>query len=134
MKGRLPQEVLDAVLETLPIEFSVLGADDTVLAWNRHDTRIFKRPETVVGKDVRQCHPRKSLDKVETILREMKSGTRDSARFWIDLPVGPGGKKEKVLIEYFALRANDGKYLGCLEASQNIAPLQSLTGEKRLVD
>lgn len=44
MKGNLPQEVLDAVLETLPVEFSVVDADDNVLAWNKHETRIFKRP------------------------------------------------------------------------------------------
>ena len=134
MKGNLPQEVLTVVLETLPVEFSVLDADDKVLAWNKHEIRIFKRPESVVGRDVRDCHPKKSLDKVETILREMKANKRDKARFWIDLPIGPDGKKQKVLIEYFALRAKDRNYLGCLEVSQNIAEIQSLAGEKRLMD
>jgi uncharacterized protein len=133
MKGNLPQDVLDAVLETLPVEFSVVDANDNVLAWNRHETRIFKRPDAVVGKNVRNCHPKASLDKVETILDGMKAGKRDTARFWIDLPIGPEGKKQKVMIEYFALRTKDGKYLGCLEASQNIAEIQSLTGDKRLV-
>jgi PAS domain S-box-containing protein len=134
MKGTMPRDVLDALLETLPLEFSVVDADDNVLAWNRHETRIFKRPESVVGKNVRNCHPRKSLDKVENILREMKAGTRDTARFWIDLPIGPGGEKQKVLIEYFALRTPAGKYLGCLEASQNISGHQAISGEKRLLD
>ena len=64
----------------------------------------------------------------------MKAGKRDTARFWIDLPIGPGGAKQKVLIEYFALRNTEGKYLGCLEASQNISALQEITGEKRLLD
>jgi uncharacterized protein len=133
MKGNLPQEVLDAVLETLPVEFSVVDANDNVLAWNKHETRIFKRPDAVIGKNVRNCHPKASLDKVVTILDGMKTGKRDTARFWIDLPIGPEGKKQKVMIEYFALRTKDGKYLGCLEASQNIAGIQSLTGEKRLL-
>jgi hypothetical protein len=62
----------------------------------------------------------------------MKANKRDTARFWIDLPIGPEGKKQKVMIEYFALRTNNGKYVGCLEASQNIARIQSLIGEKRL--
>jgi DUF438 domain-containing protein len=131
--GNLPKEVLDAVLETLPVEFSVVDANDNVLAWNKHETRIFKRPVAVAGKNVRNCHPKASLDKVETILSEMKAGTRDTARFWIDLPIGPDGKKQKVMIEYFALRTKDGKYAGCLEASQNIAGIQGLTGEKRLL-
>ncbi|MDD4308146.1 MAG: PAS domain-containing protein, partial [Thermoplasmata archaeon] len=121
MIGKLPEDVLNALLETLPFEFSVVDANDKVLAWNRHESRIFKRPESVVGKDVHNCHPKKSLDKVEKILAEMKAGKRESASFWIDLPIGPGKQLQKVLIEYYALRDSNGKYLGCLEASQNIS-------------
>ena len=134
MIGSVSKEVLEAMLENMPIEFSVVGANDEVLAWNKHTTRIFKRPEAVVGRNVRKCHPQKSLNKVETILSEMKAGTRDSARFWIDLPIGPEGQKQKVLIQYFALRNKDGQYLGCMECSQNIADIQALSGEKRLLD
>lgn len=134
MIGKLPENVLEALLETIPIEFSIIDQNDKVLAWNKHETRIFKRPSGIVGRDVRDCHPKKSLDKVETILQEMKAGSIDKARFWIDLPIGPDDEKQKVLIEYYALRDSDGKYLGCLEASQNIADIQSLTGQKRLLE
>lgn len=134
MIGKLSEDVLETVLETLPVEFSVLDKDDKVLAWNRHKTRIFKRPEGVVGKNVRNCHPKKSLDKVEQILSEMKSGKRDKASFWLDLPLGKNGEKHKVMIEYFALRDKDGNYLGCLEASQDITDIQKMEGEKRLLD
>ncbi len=134
MIGELTKEVLDAVLETIPIEFSVLDANDEVLAWNKHKTRIFKRPEAVVGRNVRKCHPEKSLDKVETIISEMKEGKREKARFWIDLALPDYDEKQKVMIEYYALRDKTGKYIGCLEASQNINELQKLTGEKRLID
>jgi len=134
MIGKLPEDVLEAVLETIPIEFSVVDENDKVLAWNKHETRIFRRPTGVVGRDVRNCHPKRSLDKVETILQEMKAGGREKARFWIDLPIGPDDEKQKVLIEYYALRDSDGKYLGCLEASQNITDIQSLTGQKRLLE
>lgn len=108
MIGRLPDDVLQALLETVPIEFSVLDKDDKVLAWNKHATRIFKRPEGVVGRNVRQCHPKKSLLKVETIISEMKAGTRDKAQFYIDLPIGPKAEKQKILIEYYALRSEGG--------------------------
>jgi len=134
MIGKLPENIMEAVLETMPVEFSVVDGNDKVLAWNKHETRIFKRPEGVIGMDVRDCHPEKSVHRVEQILREMKEGKRDKARFWIDLPIGPNGKKEKVLIEYHALRDPDGKYLGCLEATRNIEDLRSITGEKRLLD
>lgn len=134
MIGKITDEVLESLLNTLPVEFSVLDANDEVMAWNKHETRIFKRPETVVGKNVRNCHPPKSLDKVETIIREMKDGTRDKAEFWIDLYIKERDRKEKILIQYYALRNKAGEYLGCLEASQNIHEIQMLKGEKRLLD
>lgn len=134
MIGTLPNDVLEAVLETLPIEFSVLDANDQVLAWNKHETRIFKRPRTVIGLNVRNCHPHHSLHKVETILSEMKQGTRNTARFWIDLHMENEATPQKILIEYYALRDAAGTYLGCLEASQNITDKQRITGERRLLD
>ncbi|KYK21735.1 hypothetical protein AYK25_03225 [Thermoplasmatales archaeon SM1-50] len=134
MIGNLPKNILHAVLETIPLEFSVIDKNEKVLAWNKHHTRIFKRPEAVVGRDVRNCHPKKSLEKVEQILQEMKEGKRQKARFYIDLPLGPQDAKEKVLIDYYALRDEKGRYLGCLEASQNISEIQKLSGEKRLLD
>jgi len=134
MIGDLDDEVLEALLERIPIEFSVLDANDEVLAWNKNKTRIFKRPETVVGRNVKKCHPEKSLDKVETIISEMKEGKRDKARFWIDLELPDYEEKQKVMIEYYALRDKSGKYIGCLEASQNISDLQKLTGQQRLLD
>ena len=132
MVGDLTGEILQAILETVPFEFSVLDKNDKVLAWNKHKVRIFKRPIGVVGRDVRDCHPKKSLEKVEKILQEMKDKKREKARFWIDLPLEEKGI-QKILIEYYALRGKSGKYLGCLEVTQNITDIQGLKGEKRLL-
>ena len=134
MFGKLEGKILESILDTIPIEFSVLDENDKVLAWNKHETRIFKRSEAALGRDVKQCHPERSLDKVEKIIGEMKEGIRDKARFWIDLPLSKNGEKEKVMIEYYAIRDEEGNYLGCLEASQNIAEIQKLEGQKRLLE
>jgi DUF438 domain-containing protein len=136
MKGQLNPETLEALLETLPLEWSLIGSDDKVLAWNKHDTRIFKRPEAAIGRNVRDCHPKHSLYKVEQILYEMKQGKRDKAEFYIDMALDKNKPeaKEKVLIQYFAVRSSQGKYLGCLECSQKLNYLQSIKGEKRLLD
>jgi len=134
MIGKPNEKELDAILETMPLEFSVLDKDDNVLAWNKHETRIFKRPEAAIGRNVSKCHPPKSVDKVEKIISEMKQGKRDVAEFWIDLPIGQGGSKRKVLIRYFALRDKNKNYLGCLEASMDITDIQKIKGEKRLLD
>ena len=128
MIGSVSKEVLEAMLETIPIEFSVVDAKDEVLAWNRHETRIFKRPETVVGRNVRNCHPKKSLHIVNRLLEEFKSGTREDATFWINMD------GRKIFIRYFPVRSKEGKYLGSLEVTQDITDVQKIEGEKRLLD
>ena len=133
-KGKLSDAILASLLETFPVEFSIVDAEDKVVAWNRHESRVFRRSENVMGRDVRACHPKNSLAKVETIISEMKSGARETAEFWIDLKIDGSADPEKVLIQYFALRDSTGKYLGCLECSQKIGHIQSLQGQKRLVD
>jgi len=85
MIENLSQEQLAGILESIPIEISFVNENDLVKFWNKHETRIFKRPLAVVGKSVQNCHPKQSVDKVSKILSEFKGGKRDSAEFWIDL-------------------------------------------------
>ncbi|MBU0536260.1 MAG: PAS domain-containing protein [Nanoarchaeota archaeon] len=134
MIGKMTEEQLKAFFETIPLEFSLLDAEDKVVGWNKHETRLFKRPETVVGRDVRKCHPEKSLAKVEQIISEMKEGKRDKARFWIDIPMGPEKKLHKIMIEYYALRDAKKNYLGCIECTQDITEIKKIEGQKRLLD
>ncbi len=134
MIGTPTIEMYEKIIEAIPLDVSVLDKDDKVLGWNNHENRIFKRPKSALGNDVRNCHPKKSLSKVEQILDEMKEGKRDSATFYIDLPIGKNKEKNKVLIQYFAIRGKNGEYEGCLEASQNITPHQEIKGQKRLLD
>ena len=127
MTGNLGKEVLDAVLNALPVEISFVDENDTVRYFNKNGDRIFPRPAAVIGRKVQDCHPKKSLHKVNQILDDFKNNKRSSAEFWIDL------KGRKVYIRYFAVRDKSGKYLGCLEASQDITEIQKITGEKRLL-
>jgi hypothetical protein len=39
-----------------------------------------------------------------------------------------------VHIAYFAVRDENGKYQGCVEMVQDIAPYQKITGDKRLLE
>jgi PAS domain S-box-containing protein len=128
MIENLSEEQLAGILETIPVEISFVDENDLVRFWNKHETRIFKRPVAVIGKSVQNCHPKQSVDKVNQILSDFKAGKRDSAEFWIDL-----GEK-KVYIRYFAVRNKAGKYLGTLEATQDITQIREIEGEKRLLD
>ena len=127
MTGDLSKEVLDALLETLPVEISFVDENDTVRYFNKNGNRIFPRPPSVIGRKVQDCHPKKSLHKVNQILDDFKNNRRDAAEFWIDM------RGRKVYIRYFAVRGKGGKYLGCLEVTQDITDLKKIEGEKRLL-
>jgi uncharacterized protein len=134
MIDRMSEQVVKAIIETLPLEITVIDENDEVIGWNKHEDRIFKRSLTSMGLNFRECHPQESLPKVEQIVREMKEGKRSKARFWMDLPIELNGKKHKILIEFYALRSCDGKYLGCMECTQDIEEIAHLEGQKRLLD
>ena len=128
MIENLSQEQLAGILEAIPVEISFVDENNLVKFWNKHETRIFKRPTSVIGKSVQNCHPKQSVDKVSQILSDFKSGRRDSAEFWINLG------ERNVYIRYFAVRDKAGKYLGTLEATQDITEIKRIEGEKRLLE
>ena len=128
MIENLNREQLEGILEAIPVEISFVDENDLVRFWNKHETRIFKRPVSVVGKSVQNCHPKRSVDKVNQILSDFKSGKRNSAEFWINLG------ERKVYIRYFAVRDKAGRYLGTLEATQDITEIKRIEGEKRLLE
>ena len=134
MFDRMDEKLVKALIETIPAEITVIDADDEVVGWNKHETRLFRRPMEAMGMNFRRCHPEKSLEMVERIVAEMKSGARDKARFWIDLEVKKGEPKHKVLIEFYALRDEKKRYLGCLEFTQDVEDIRRLEGQKRLMD
>ena len=131
---RMSDEMVRAMIETLPGEITVIDANDEVVAWNQHDTRIFKRPMSCMGINFRRCHPESSLAAVEEIVAEMRSGVRDKPSFWIDLELKPGEPKHKIFIEFFALRNEKGEYIGCMEFAQDVEAIRRLEGQKRLID
>ncbi len=128
MIENLNKEQIAGILETIPIDISFVDENDTVKFWNKHETRVFKRPSSVLGKTAQKCHPPKSVDKVNTVLSDLKSGKRDFVEFWIDL------RGRKIYIRYFAVRDKDGRYLGTLEVGQDITDIKQIEGEKRLLE
>ncbi len=121
-------ELLEAIFDTLPVDVTYVDENDTVRYYSKHDERMFRRTPAVIGRQVQNCHPRDSLDKVNQVVSELKSGKRKAAEFWIDF------KGRKAYIRYFAVRDKEGKYRGVLEVSQDITDIQKITGQKRLLD
>jgi DUF438 domain-containing protein len=125
--GALTPEQIDLLLRALPFDVTYVDADDRVRYYSEGE-RVFPRSPAAIGREVRNCHPPKSLHKVEQILAEFKAGTKDLAEFWIQM--GP----KFIHIRYFAMRDGDGVYQGCLEVVQDATHVRSLEGQRRIVD
>ena len=125
--GFLSVPELSRLLDTLPIDITFVGVDDTVRYFSQGSERVFPRTKAIIGRNVKNCHPPASVHIVEGIIADFKSGKKDHEDFWIKL-----GDKF-VYIRYFAVRDEAGSYLGVLEVTQDIAPIQAIEGEKRLV-
>jgi len=126
--GILSKGEVEAILETLPVDITFVDREDTVRYFNKPEERIFRRPKSVIGRKVQQCHPQKSIHIVNKILESFKNGERDVAEFWIQ------HEGRIIYIRYFAVRGKDGKYLGTMEVTQDITEIKKIEGEKRLLD
>lgn len=125
--GGFSAEELLAILNTLPVDITFVGADDKVKYFSQSAERIFQRNRAILNRDVRHCHPPASAHVVDKILEDFRSRRQDRAPFWINM----GG--QMIHIEYFALRNDEGEYLGTLEVSQNLTGYRALEGEQRIL-
>ncbi len=126
--GTVSLAQLAAFLNVLPVDISFVDADDTVRYFNQTKERLFPRAVSVIGPKVQNCHPGRSVARVNEILRSFRDGSRSQADFWIRMG------ERFVSIRYFAVRDEAGRYLGCLEVSQELTELRALQGERRLLD
>ena len=115
-------ERLTAVLSTLPLDLTFVDADDRVAFFSEGPDRIFARSKAIIGRKVQHCHPPRSADTVNKILDDFRSGRQSVAEFWIKF------QNKFVHIRYLAVRDDEGKYLGTIELTQDLAPLRQLSG------
>jgi hypothetical protein len=125
--GSFTLRELEAMLDTLPVDITFVGADDTVRYFSQSPERVFVRTKAILGRTVQNCHPSKSVDIVNSIVDAFKKGTRNEAAFWLEL------NGRLVYIRYFPVRKN-GEYLGIIEVTQDITDIKKIDGEKRLLE
>lgn len=119
---------LEALFLSLPIDITYVDANDKVKFFSHSPNRVFERNRSIIGRDVRLCHPPGSVNIVEQILVDFKSGKENKAAFWMSNFMG-----RFVYIEYTALRGKENEYLGVIEVTQDITELRKLEGDQRLL-
>lgn len=125
--GILSLQQLELMLNHLPVDITFIDQDDVVRYFSHGKERIFARTKAVIGRTVQNCHPPKSVHVVEELLKDFKSGKKDCEDFWIKF------HDKYIYIRYFAVRDESGEYMGTLEFTQNISPIQEIEGEKRIL-
>lgn len=126
--GVLSQQQINLMLTHLPVDISFVDENDEVRYYSATRERIFPRSPGVIGRKVQNCHPPKSMPRVQEILNDFRDGIRDDAEFWISM------QGKFIHIRYFAMRNAQGEYRGCLEVTQDVTGIRNLEGEKRLLD
>ncbi|RLD81870.1 MAG: hypothetical protein DRJ15_03210 [Bacteroidetes bacterium] len=126
--GFLTAKQIQLLFNHLPVDITYVDETNKVKYFSTPEHRIFPRTNSIIGRDVANCHPPESVHIVEDIIEEFRSGRQDHASFWINRG------ELCVLIKYFAIRNKSGKYCGVVEVSQEISDIRKIEGEKRLLD
>lgn len=126
--GHLSAEQIRLIFNHLPVDITYVDENNQVKFFSTPEKRIFRRTNSIIGRDVKNCHPHESVHVVEQIVEAFRKGEKDKASFWIQM------KGEFILIQYFAVRNEQGCYKGVVEVSQEITEIRNIQGEQRLLD
>lgn len=125
--GELTLDQINLIYKHLPVDISYVDENEKVCFYSDTDHRVFPRSKNVIGRDVKNCHPKASVHIVEEIIEKFRSGKEDSAEFWINKP------EVFIYIYYVAVRDKDGNFRGVLEMMQDCTHIRSLEGSQTLL-
>ncbi len=126
--GAITPEQINLIFKYMPFDVTYVDENNEVRYYNKGEDRVFPRSSGIIGRQVKYCHPPKSVHIVEKIVDSFRNGEKDEANFWINF------KDKFVYIQYFAVRDNEGNYKGVLEITYDAKTVRSLEGEQRLLD
>ena len=125
--GKLTLEQINLIYRHLPVDLSYVDENEMVCFYSDTEHRVFPRSKNVIGRNVKNCHPRASVHIVEEIIEKFRSGEQDSAEFWINKP------GIFIYILYTAVRDENGTFRGILEMMQDCTHIRSLTDSQTLL-
>lgn len=126
-EGKLTLHQINLLFRHLPVDISYVDENDLVKFYTDTEERVFPRSKGVIGREVRNCHPPKSLHMVEEIIEKFRSGKESKAEFWINKP------GLFIYIVYVAVRDKDGTFRGVMEMMQDCTRIRAFEGERRLL-
>ncbi len=126
-KNKEQEEKIPYLTEKPVIYMFNVDENELVCFYTDTKHRVFPRSKNVIGRDVKNCHPKASVHIVEEIIKKFRSGEQDKAEFWINKP------DLFIYIVYYAVRDENGKFRGVLEMMQDCTHIRSLQGSQTLL-
>ncbi len=120
----LSKKQLEAILDTLPLEFIFVDEKDRLQYGNKGEKRSRKAPAGIMGKNIRGCHKKESHPRVAALIDNLRSGRKDEEEFWVSY-------EQRVLNRFLAVRDKKGKYLGIIEYLLDFKAVERLGEEKK---
>ena len=125
--GKLTLEQINLLFRHFPVDLSYVDENELVKFYSDTPHRIFPRSANVIGREVKNCHPAKSVHIVEEIVEKFRSGEQSQAEFWINKP------GLFIYVIYTAVRDENGKFRGVLEMMQDCTHIRELEGSRTLL-
>lgn len=125
--GKLTLEQINLIYKHMPVDISYVDENEIVKFYTDTEHRVFPRSKNVIGRDVKNCHPRTSVHLVEEIIEKFRTGEQDTVDFWIN-------KGDLfIYIYYVAVRDENGCFRGVLEMMQDCSRIRKLEGSRTLL-
>ena len=125
--GKLSLERINLLFKHMPVDLSYVDENELVKFYSDTKHRIFPRSANVIGREVKNCHPAKSITVVEEIIRKFRTGEQSKAEFWINKP------GVFIYVLYTAVRDDEGNFKGVLEMMQDCTHIRALEGSRTLL-
>ena len=125
--GELLPSQINMMLKALPFDLTYVDSDDKVRYYSQGKERLFPRSPGIIGRDVANCHPPKSVRIVEKIVQSFRNREKDVAEFWFTV------SGRFIHIRYFPVYSELGLYKGTIEVSQDVTDIRNLKGVRKLL-
>ncbi len=121
--GYLTIKEANHILNSLPLELTFVDKNGIFKYFNEvveSSEMMFIRTPTSIGRNVKMCHPPKSMRKVMQVIQDLRWKKRSSETMWFKK------KGQYVHITYKGIFDENGEFLGILEYVQDIQPFFEL--------
>jgi DUF438 domain-containing protein len=122
--GRFTQKQLITMLNTLPTDLTFIDCDDIIQYYSEGKHQVFARTRTIIGRNVYLCHPPQLVPTIRKLIESFKKGEKD----YLAVPVRKGSQLN--LVRYYAVRDEQGKYIGTVEVTEEISEILEMVSDK----